>query len=61
MGCLGGLLSTGRSLTPVDAGVRVHGRGEKPTHTNETLLSVPGLHHTAKWKMCMCEGETETK
>ncbi len=55
MGCLGGLVSTGRSLTPVDAGVRERGRGEEPTHTNETLLSVSGLHHPNKVeKECVC-------
>ena len=44
----------GRSPTPVDAGVRVRGGGEKPTHTNEALLHVSGLHHPTKWKMCAC-------
>lgn len=60
VGCLRGLLSTGRSLTPVDAGVRMCSTGGEPTHTNETLLSVPCVHHPTKWKMCMCERETET-
>lgn len=53
VGCLTGLVSTGRSLTPVDVGVRVLARGEEPTHTNETFLSVSALHRPAKWKMCV--------
>lgn len=58
VGCLRGLMSTGRSLTPVDAGVRMWGRGEELTHTNETLLSLAGLHHPQCWK-CVFECETE--
>ncbi len=55
-------MSTGRSLTPVDAGVRERGRGEEPTHTNETLLSVSGLHHPNKVEnvcVCVCVRERE--
>jgi len=48
VGCLGGLVSTGRSLTPVDVGVRVGTREEEPSHTNETHLSASGPHHPAK-------------
>lgn len=47
--------STERSLTPVDVGVRVRGRGEEPARTNETSLSVCGLHHPTKRKMCVRE------
>lgn len=58
--CLRGLVSTERSLTPVDVGVRVWGRGEEPARTNETSLSVCGLHHPTKRKMCVWEKEPET-
>lgn len=61
VGCLWGLASTGRSLTPVDVRVEVWARGEEPPHTNETLLSVSGLHHPTKWKMCVRKTETETE
>lgn len=58
-GCLRGLVSTERSLTPVDAGVMVWDRGEELTHTNETLLSVSGLYRPTKRKTCIREREIE--
>lgn len=50
---LGGLVTTGRSPTPLDAGVSAGAREGEPTSSNETSLSVPGPHHPAKLKMCV--------
>lgn len=49
------LVSTGRSLTPVDVGVTVHTRGKEPTHTNETLLSCFWSSSRSKVEnVCLC-------
>lgn len=59
VGCLRGLVSTGRSLTPVDVGVRVWAREEEPTHTNETLLCFWSSSDSKEENVYMCVWMTE--
>lgn len=54
----GGLVSTGRSVTSVDVGVRMWVGEEERILTNETSLSVSGPYQLAVWKMCLCAHES---